>query len=175
MTLHRRLATLSLVLALPFAVVACDTAGDVAEDAQDAVDETGTPAATPAPVTPPAAPDMEAIVAPATALNDSGVMGEVTIDDDGETQSTVMVTLTGSAAGAVHQGMIHAGTCDNIGEVVSPLDPITIGDEGEGEVTTTVPVPLMTVSDGTHVVAYHEANGTPGAPITCAAIPMHAM
>jgi hypothetical protein len=171
---NRTLAALSATMILPFALVACGP-GDDAD--LDTADDLGTPAATPAPETPPAATtDMEEMTIPFAPVGASTVMGEVVVDDENDGQATeITVRLTGSTAGAVHQGHIHTGTCDAPGEVVAPLEPVTIGDDGNGEATVTASLPTMTVANGTHIVLYHEAGGTPGAPVACAAIPAHAM
>jgi hypothetical protein len=174
MKLARSLTTLSLALALPFALAACAPGDEVADDT---LDDTGAPAATPAPETPPpATTDMAEMQAAFTPLGESMLSGDVRIDDESDGQATsVEVTINGSTAGAVHQGMIHSGTCDAPGGVVAQLDPITVGDDGTGTATTTASVATMTVADGAHTVIYHEANGSPGAPVVCAAVPMHTM
>jgi hypothetical protein len=168
----RTFAALSAALFLPFALVACGPADDA--DLDDA-DDLGTPAATPAPETP-ATSDMEEITTAFTAIGGSTVAGEVVIDDENDGQATeITVRLMGSTAGGVHQGHIHTGTCDAPGDAVAPLDPVSVGDDGNGEMTATVQIPTMTVANGSHIVVYHEANGTPGAPVVCAAIPAHTM
>jgi hypothetical protein len=173
MKLARSLTTLSLALVLPFALSAC------APDAEtgDELDDTGAPAATPAPETPPAATTgMDEMQAAFTAIGESTLAGDVRIDDESDGQATrVAVNITGGTAGDVHQGMIHSGTCDAPGGVVAQLDPITIGDDGMGTVETTANVPTMTVTNGSHIVVYHAANGSPGAPVVCATIPAHTM
>jgi hypothetical protein len=172
MKLARSLTTLSLALVLPFALAACAPADDEAP-----VDEAGAPAETPAPTTPPAATTgMDEMQAAFTPIGESTLGGEVRIDDENDGQATrVAVTITGSTAGAVHQGMIHSGTCDAPGGVVAQLDPITIGEDGTGTATTTANVATMTVANGSHIVVYHAADGSPGAPVVCAAIPAHTM
>jgi hypothetical protein len=169
MHLPRKLTVLLALALLPLGVSAC--AGEAEDETLD--EELGEPAATPAPATP-AATDMQPMTAQFTALNNSGVAGSIEVDDEGE-QTKVKVTLTGSQANAVHQGHIHAGTCDAPGAVVIPLQPVTIGDDGSGEVESTVAVAPATAFNGQHIVLYHEAGGAPGAPIACAAIPQHAM
>jgi hypothetical protein len=167
----RTFAALSAALFLPFALVACGPADDADVDAGD---DLGAPAATPAPE--PAAPDMAEMTTAFAPVGGSTIGGEVVIDDENDGQATeVTVRLTGSTAAAVHQGHIHTGTCDAPGEAVAPLEPITVGDDGNGESTVTVQIPTMTVANGSHIVVYHEANGAPGAPVVCAAIPAHTM
>jgi len=168
----RTFAALSAAAILPFALAACGPADDAAM-----TDDAGAPAATPAPAeTPAATMDMPEMTAAFTPVGESTLGGEVVIDDADDGQATeVTVRLTGSTAGAVHQGHIHTGTCDAPGSAVQPLDPITVGEDGSGEITTTVNIPTMTVANGSHIVAYHEANGSPGATVVCAAIPAHQM
>ena len=70
---------------------------------------------------------------------------------------------------------MHTGTCDSPGEVVVPLESVSVDATGAGTSTSTVQVPLATVMNGQHIVAVHEAGGNPGNPIACAAIPQHSM
>lgn len=170
----RTFAALSAVAILPFALAACGPADDAE---LDTTEDAGAPAATPAPAETPAAsmdmPEMTTALAP---VGTSTMGGEVVIDDANEGQaSEVTVRITGSTADAVHQGHVHMGTCDALGAVVQPLDPITVGEDGNGEMTATVEIPTMTVANGSHIVVYHEANGQPGPPVVCAAIPAHQM
>jgi hypothetical protein len=104
----------------------------------------------------------------------SGVSGEATLTEMGQ-QTQVMVRLMGSQPNATHQGHIHSGTCDNIGSVVAPLQPVQVDGQGSGTSTSTVNVSIHDASDGRHVVAYHEAGGSPGAPAVCGEIPAHTM
>lgn len=104
-------------------------------------------------------------------LDGSGVGGEVTVADRGE-QTEVMVRLTGAPANGSHPGHVHTGTCEALGGVVQPLDPITTDGTGTGSMTTNVSVAPMTLMNGQHIVVYH---GTGGRPIACANIPGHTM
>lgn len=147
----------------PFVFAAC-AAPDEAEDAETAAEEAPvaeTPATTPEePMT---------HMAQVTALNESGTTGQVEIRAMGE-GTELRVMLMGATEG-VHQGMIHAGTCDAPGEVVAQLQPITVDATGNGETTSEVSVPLNTVMNGGHIVVYHAAGGEPGQPVACASIP----
>lgn len=152
----------------PFVLAAC-AAPDTAEDAETAAEEA--PAAEAPPVTP--APEPATHMAQFTALNESGTTGQVEIRAVG-VGTELRVTLTGATEG-VHQGMVHAGTCEAPGEVIAQLQPITVDATGIGEATSEVTAALNTVMDGNHVVIYHEAGGEPGAPVTCATIPPQQM
>lgn len=132
---------------------------------------TETPAPVPAPAEPADEMDQPIQMNPIGA---SQVTGEVRLEEeDGGMQVTVH--LRNSTDGAVHKGHIHSGTCDSPGAAVAPLQDITIGSNGEGESESDVEVPMATLMDGQHIVAYHEANADPGAPVVCAAIPGHQM
>ena len=106
---------------------------------------------------------------PFTPVGSGGHTGTVMIHPAGQ-QTQVMVQLSGPQSG-VHQGHIHTGTCDNMGSVVQPLQPVDVPQTGPGSVTSTVDIPPATVMDGQHIVLYHTAGGSPGAPVVCANIP----
>ena len=104
-------------------------------------------------------------------VNASGMAGEATITERG-VESEVMVRLTGASADGTHPGHVHSGTCEAIGSVVQPLQELTTDTTGTGTMTATVAIPTATLSDGQHIIVYHE---TGGAPATCAPIPAHVM
>lgn len=103
-------------------------------------------------------------------VNNSGISGEAMLNPTGN-QVQVMVRLMGTPGNTTHQGHIHSGRCPNPGGVVAPLQPITTGADGAGEMTTTVDVPAAAAMDGQHVVQYHTAGGSPGQPVACGDIP----
>jgi hypothetical protein len=103
-------------------------------------------------------------------VGSSGVSGQAQFMEHGAGQTMVTVTLTGPGNGA-HPGHIHAGTCDNLGAVVAPLQAVERAN-GNGTSTSTVEVPMATVMNGQHVVNYHAGTGAnPMAPVACGAIP----
>ncbi len=166
----KRLLTL---FALPFALVACG--GDVEDETAttDGVVVTGdTAMGSVAP--PPPAMDMGTTptAVPMNAIGGSGVTGQMEVMAHGEGQTMVSVTLNGPAgASSTHSGHIHTGTCDSPGSVVVPLQDVTL-QNGTGMAASTVDVPVGTVMNGEHIVAYHESSGdNPGAPVVCGAIP----
>lgn len=101
----------------------------------------------------------------------SGVTGEATISAQGE-GTMVMVTLMNAPQGP-HAGHIHQGTCDSPGQIVAPLETVTIPTaNGNGTSHSTVPLGVPAMMDGRHIIAYHEnAGDNPGAPIVCGSIP----
>ena len=107
------------------------------------------------------------------AVGGGTLTGQVEVDDD-DGVTEVDVQIGGSTEGAVHQGHIHTGSCDAPGSVVQPLAAITVGGDGEGTSENDLQLDYATATDGQHIVVFHEANGSPGAPALCVAIPSHA-
>lgn len=105
-------------------------------------------------------------------VGNSGVTGEATFTAQGE-GTMVMVTLMNAPQGP-HAGHIHQGTCDSPGQIVAPLQDVTVPTaNGTGSSHSTAEVPITAVMNGQHIVAYHEQAGdNPGAPIVCGSIPM---
>lgn len=155
-------------VALILVLGAC--AGD--DDATDAVGRDTTISTSPATIpagTPPAAdPNRLAF----TPVGGSALAGDVSVEGD-DAGTVVQATIRSSTDGAVHKGHVHSGTCSSIGGVVAPLDDIRIGGDGSGSAESKLQLPMATVMNGQHVVAYHAAGGTPGAPAVCAAVPAH--
>jgi hypothetical protein len=151
---------------LPLLLAGCG-GDDAAESAGEGTDTTALPVVTDtAPVAAAPPPPTGAAPIALVAVNNSGAGGEVVLSDaSGQTQ--VDVRLTGAPPGE-RAGHIHSGTCDAPGAVVQPLQPVTVGADGTGTGTSTVPVALTAVTDGRHIVAFH---GEGGAPIACAPIP----
>ena len=112
----------------------------------------------------------EAVAVDFVTLADMGHAGQVTLTPMGN-QTQVMVQLSGPMEGT-HEGHIHMGSdCENLGNVVVPLEPVTMGADNMGTSTTTVDLAPAMVMDGNHLVAYHETGGDPGSPVVCADIP----
>lgn len=177
-----RINQLVLLSIVPLALAGCDreaerTAEMAAEIEQEAadVDAGQSLAADTLEVTSEGQTGMQASVA-MNELSGSGVSGDATVAaGEASGQSRVVVNLRAArTASGVHQGHIHQGTCDSLGGVVVPLPPITVAG-GVGTASSSVAVDPMSVMDGNHVVAYHEAGGNPGRPVVCGEIPGHTM
>lgn len=84
----------------------------------------------------------------------------------------VAVLLTSNDQ-TTHPGHIHSGTCDQIGEVVAPLQPVTtqLGPESSEWTTSTVNIPMFTMLRGDYVMVFRTASGVPAA---CGRIPYEA-
>ena len=165
-----------VLAALPFTLAACGGGDDAAEGTADTTAVAGTDSA----MTTTAAPapgdsgmtGAQAMGGAVTmnAVGNSGVTGQAQFMDHGQGQTMVTVNLT-AQGGSTHSGHIHQGTCDSLGPVVAPLQDVTLAN-GTGSSSTTVQVPLATVMNGQHIVAYHTGSGgNPGAPAVCAQIP----
>lgn len=136
-----------------------------AREAGDAVGDAGSAAVD---ATKKATDDMEAesdFHLPFVTLNQSGATGHVMMEETGD-QTRVMVHLEGATPGN-HPGHIHRGTCEQMGEVLIPLQPVTVAANGKGMATSTVTTSIEKLEDGDHIVLYHRADGT---PIVCAEI-----
>ena len=164
-----RPARLLIPLAVPLALLACDTTPEPPADSTAAMAPS-----VPAPDV--AAPAMTA--GPTIALQpvgNSGVTGTAALTPDGD-RTQVRVELTGAATGP-HAGHIHNGSCASLASVVVALEEITVGDPaGPAAVTSTVAIAADSITDGQHAIAYH-VSGAPnvGAPIVCGDIPARGM
>lgn len=167
MTIARTAAT-ATTLALALFAGACGGKADEAEDLEMQPPAATTP--TPAPAADSAAGNRLAF----TPVGASTLTGEVDVEEEGA-GTKVEVKIANSTDGAVHKGHIHSGTCAAPGAVVAPLGDITIDGDRNGESETTLQLPMMTVMNGQHIVAFHAAGGNPGAPVLCVAIPAHSM
>jgi hypothetical protein len=163
-----------MLAALPFALAACGGGDDeVAEGTSEttvAVDS-GAMAA-PAPMSADTGMSGAQAMGGAVMMNavgGSGVTGQAQFTGQGA-QTMVMVNLT-AQGNTTHSGHIHTGTCDAPGPVVVPLQDVTLAN-GTGSSSSTIDVPLATVMNGQHIVAYHAGSGADaGAPVVCGAIP----
>ncbi|HEX6038267.1 hypothetical protein [Longimicrobium sp.] len=168
-----------VLTALPFALAACGGGDDAAEGGADTTaavvtDTTTAPMAT---GTTPMGTDTTMTGAQAVggavtlnAVGTSGVTGTAQLMDHGSGQTMVTVNLM-AQGNTTHGGHIHTGTCEQPGPPVAPLENVTLAN-GAGTSSSTVNVPLATVMNGQHIIAYHERAGDdPGSPVTCGAIP----
>jgi hypothetical protein len=169
-----RATRLWALTALPFALAACGGGDDEAVEGGADTTAMGTMTdTTTAPMsTMPADTGMSAQGGGVTmnAVGSSGVTGQAQFMDQGGTATMVMVNLT-AQGNSTHSGHIHTGTCDAPGDVVVPLEDVTLAN-GTGSSSSTIQVPLATVMNGQHIVAYHAGQGeSAGAPVVCGAIP----
>ncbi|HEX2208165.1 MAG TPA: hypothetical protein VHG93_10825 [Longimicrobium sp.] len=161
-----------VLAALPLALAACG--GDEADEGTADVAPTDSAITTTAPMGTDTAMSGAQAMGGAVTMNaagNSGLTGQAQFMDHGQGQTMVTVTLTGQGNGT-RSGHVHQGTCDRPGQVVAPLQDVTLAN-GTGTSTSTVQVPLATVMNGQHIVAYHTGSGdNPGAPAVCGQIPV---
>jgi hypothetical protein len=164
-----------MLAALPFALAACgggddEAAEGTAEGTTVSMDSSTMTA--PAPMSADTGMSSAQAMGSAVTMNavgSSGVTGQAQFMSQGE-GTMVMVNLT-AQGNSTHSGHIHQGTCDAPGEVVVPLQDVTLAN-GTGSSSSTIQVPLATVMNGQHIVAYHASSGdNPGAPVVCGQIP----
>jgi hypothetical protein len=171
-----RSTRLWVLAALPFALTACgggdEAADDAGEGAAVVTDSVATTTGTPMPGdTAMSGSHSMGSAVTMNAVGSSGVTGQAQFMDQAG-QTMVMVNLT-AQGNSTHSGHIHTGTCASPGAVVAPLQDITLAN-GSGTSSSTVPVPMSTVMNGQHIVAYHASSGeNPGAPVVCGQIPAH--
>lgn len=163
-----RLCSLAI---LPLALVACGGGDDGAEVGTDTLAVDTTAMTAPAVSGDSAMPGATGVAAAVmmNAVGSSGLTGQVQFMEHGEGQTMVTVALTGQGDGA-RSGHVHQGTCDNPGQVVAPLEDVTLAG-GTGLSTSTIPLAYTDVMNGEHIVAFHTGAGdNPGAPAVCGQI-----
>jgi hypothetical protein len=170
-----RSTRLWVLAALPLALAACGGGDDAAEGDAETTTVAADSGAMAAPAPMPGDTGMSGAM-PAgnavtmNAVGGSGVTGQATFMEQGAGQTMVMVNLT-AQGNTTHSGHIHTGTCDAPGAVVVPLQDVTLAN-GTGSSSSTIEVPLATVMNGQHIVAYHAGAGeSAGAPVVCGQIP----
>ena len=108
-------------------------------------------------MTPPAASQTATLA----AKNNSGITGTASLAANGDS-TTVTVTLNGGKAGTAYPTHIHVGDCAAPGDPVAPLTSVTVGPDGSGTSTTTVPSAKLEGQSALLVQA-HQPDGTPAA------------
>jgi CHRD domain len=145
------LALLLLVAALALGLAACG--GD-----DDDADEPAAPATT-------AAEEAESVSVDIAELNGSGESGTATLTADGE-QTVVTIELSGAPADTPQPAHIHSGSCEELGDVVHPLENV----EG-GMSETTVAAPLADLQGAAFAINVHESEEAIQNYVACGEIP----
>ena len=87
-------------------------------------------------------------------VNNSEASGEVyATPAEGRTTIILTINAADTAQGQRHMAHIHAGTCENIGQVVAPLEAVTTVS-GEGTSTTLLGQDFETFADGWEITDY---------------------
>lgn len=145
-----RAIIVALLLAIPTATAAA---------AQDT-----TPVATPS-TEPTPSPAMPRLVLDFEELNDSGIVGTVTLYDAGDDRTIVEIDV--EDAGGNHPAHIHEGTCGDLDP--EPFENLENVDK-DGMSLTVVDVSLDDLLAGDHAVDIHLASNELGTLIACANI-----
>lgn len=99
------------------------------------------------------------------AMNESGMMGSLMLAPGGESV-TVKVEVLGLTEGETYPAHLHAGACQEGGDAVRDLEPLTVNSLGIG--SSSSQVPRSEIQSGPHFVQVHLPDGTPAA---CADLP----
>lgn len=106
------------------------------------------------------------IIVPITELNSSGVSGDATLTDNGDGTTTVDVLVDGATGD--HPIHLHAGTCEELGDVVVPLTDV----DADGSSITDVPLDLATIQSAQHSINIHLSEEEIATYVACGAIPV---
>ncbi len=116
---------------------------------------------------PPAAPGDT--IAQQHAAMHGNVTGTAAVTSGSSTTETrATVTLNGAAPGATHPWHVHLGRCDDDRGIVgqaTAYTPITVGQDGRG--TATVTLPFTAPTEGEYFVKVHHSPSTMGAIVAC--------
>lgn len=97
--------------------------------------------------------------------NGSGQSGSATLTPSDDGGTTIVVELASPPA-EPQPAHVHDGTCDNIGDVVAPLESLV-----EGASETTVPLSLDELRRGGLIVHAHKSEAELDVSVACAPIP----
>jgi hypothetical protein len=100
-----------------------------------------------------------------TEQNGSGQAGTATLTPSGNGTTAVVVELD-NPPGPPQPAHVHAGTCDDIGDVVAPLTSLA-----DGASESSVPMTLAELQDGGLIVHAHQSEAAFDVSVACAAIP----
>lgn len=115
-------------------------------------------------IAPAASQDQDELTIDLEEIEDSGVSGTATLSsEDGST--TVTIDLSGTPEGGSHPAHIHSGTCDDLGDIVFPLDNV---EEGTSE--TTVEASIDDILAEEHVVNVHLSEDEISTYVACGEI-----
>jgi hypothetical protein len=114
----------------------------------------------------PVAADEHSLTIDLDEVDGSGVSGTAVLtEEDGQT--TVEIELEGAPEGGVHPVHIHAGTCDDLGDVVFPLNDI---EEGVSE--STVDASIDDILAAEHAINVHLSADEMNVYVACGEIVM---
>ena len=95
----------------------------------------------------------------------SGQSGTAMLTADGDDRTRVVVELS-NPPGPSQPSHVHSGTCDDIGEVVAPLESV---DGGDAE--SVVSMSLKELQRGDLIVHAHKSEAESKVSVACAEIP----
>jgi hypothetical protein len=91
---------------------------------------------------------------PLSGLDDNGVTGIVSLSQLSDTETDVLIQLTGDAVTGGHIAHLHLGTCDDLADE-GTIDLNPVDETGFSE--TTVDIPFQDLLDGGYAMNVHES------------------
>lgn len=114
----------------------------------------------------PVSADEHSITIDLDEVDGSGVSGTATLtEEDGQT--TVEIELDGTPEDGVHPVHIHAGTCDDLGDVVFPLEDVV-----EGSSSSTIDATLGDIMAAEHAINVHLSADELAVWVACGNLPV---
>lgn len=107
----------------------------------------------------------EAVTLTLAEQKGSGQSGTATLTADGDAKTRIVVELS-NPPGPAQPSHVHSGTCDDIGEVVQPLESVQ-----DGRAETVVPMSLDELRRGRLIVHAHKSETESKVSVACAEIP----
>src|SRR5918994_2878796 len=95
----------------------------------------------------------------------SGQSGTATLTADGDDSTRIVVKLS-NPPGPPQPSHVHSGTCDDIGEVVEPLESVE-----DGRAESVVRKSLEELQEGDLIVHAHKSEAESKISVACAEIP----
>ncbi|SRR5258708_3423 len=154
--MHRFLKVLTFAAVTGFLLAGCSATNN---SPVVNVSPTATPEATAIPVPPGHSKPVSVVLKP---QHGSGQPGTATLEDLGNSQTKVTLTMTGKKVTVAEPAHIHTGTCAKPGNIVYPLTDVVNGSS-----VTTINVDLATILSTGTLINVHKSAKEIGVYISC--------
>lgn len=117
-----------------------------------------------------AEPPQSPVVVELAAVGEAQGSGNAALLGTAMGQTEASVNVEGLAPGTQWSAFLVAGSCDQPGQLVSPLGSIEVGDSGSGSASVTVSAALAELTSGAATVQVHPQGETPTQAVLCGAV-----